>query len=248
MKHILIGLAFSSLLLLLLLPACKHELGPISIEPDPNDTIVVPPPPPDLGDTTGVPCSGDTVYFQNQILPLMISTCALSNCHNVQSHEEGVITTDYAHIMQHIKPFYPNQSKIYKVIIDNDPGDRMPRPPASPWTQAQINLLKKWIEQGALNNACNENYGQCDTSGVTYTAFVQPLVANYCLGCHGNSNPGAGIKLTSYNEVKACAQSGKFYNSIAWAPGYSAMPQNGNQLSACYVSKIRAWVEAGMPQ
>ena len=43
MKQLLIGLFFSSLLLVLLLPACKHELGPISIEPDPNDTIVVPP-------------------------------------------------------------------------------------------------------------------------------------------------------------------------------------------------------------
>ncbi|MCC7505323.1 MAG: hypothetical protein IT259_08485 [Saprospiraceae bacterium] len=244
MKNVLLGLALASLALVVLLPACRHELSPIDISNinDPND------PPPDLGDTTGVPCSGDTVYFQNQILPLLISSCAQSGCHNVQSHEDGVITTDYAHIMQHIKPFNPSQSKIYKVIIDNDPDDRMPRPPAAPWTQEQINLLKTWIEQGALNNACNENYGQCDTSQVTYANFIQPLMANYCLGCHGANNPSGGIRLTNYAEVKAQGQNGKLYNSIVWAPGYSPMPQNGSQLSACYISKLRAWIDAGMPQ
>jgi hypothetical protein len=30
--------------------------------------------------------------------------------------------------------------------------------------------------------------------------------------------------------------------------GYSAMPQTGGQLSACYISKVRAWIETGMPQ
>lgn len=249
MKHVLSIFGIAAVLALLLMPSCKHELGPIALGPvDPGDTTVTPPPPPDLGDTTGVPCSSDTVYFQNQILPLLISNCGMSGCHSAASHEEGVITTDYTHIRAQVKPFYPNQSKIYKSIIDTDPGDRMPRPPAAPLTQDQINLVKKWIEQGALNNACNENYGQCDTAGVTYTNFIQPLLANKCVGCHGNNNPGAGIKLTNYNEVKVSAQSGKLYNSIAWVNGYSAMPQTGGQLSACYISKVRAWIETGMPQ
>ena len=230
-----------------LLPACKHELGPLPFAPvDPNDTTVVIPP--DPVDTSGVPCSPDTVYFQNQILPMLVSNCAMSGCHNVQSHKDGVITTDYANIMKNIKAFSPSQSKIYKSVIDPDPGDRMPEPPAPPFTTEQKNLLKKWIEQGAKNNVCNESYGQCDTTKVTYTAFIQPLMAGKCQGCHGANNPGGGIKLTNYAEVKASAQTGKFYGSIAWSPGVSAMPQNGAKLSACQTSKVQAWINAGMPQ
>lgn len=248
MKKILIGCTIAVITAVLLVPACKHELEPITLPPiDPGDTTVVPPPP-DAGDTTGVPCDPDTVYFQNQILPLFLSNCAMSGCHDVQSHKEGVILTDYALIMQKIKPFNPNQSKNYQVIVTGDAEDRMPPAPAAPLTQAQVDLLKTWILQGALNNGCNEGYGQCDTAGVTYTNFVQPLVANKCQGCHGAVNPGAGIKLTTYNEVKASALTGKFYGSISWSAGTIAMPQNGAKLSSCYIAKVQAWINAGMPQ
>ncbi len=248
MKNILLACTAGAILLGLLLPACRHELGPLPILPiDPNDTTIVVIPP-DPVDTSGVPCSPDTVYFQNQILPLLASNCAMSGCHDAISHEEGIITTNYTNIRQKVVPFNPGQSKIYKSIIDTDPDDRMPRPPAPAFTTEQKNLIKKWIEQGALNNVCNESYGQCDTSNVTYTAYIQPLVAGKCVGCHGANNPGGGIKLTNYAEVKASAQTGKFYGSIAWLSGYKTMPQSGPQLSGCQTSKVKAWVDGGMPQ
>ncbi len=249
MKSVLFSFLAFAALVGLLTPSCRHELGPLPLLPvDPTDTIVIPPPPPDPVDSTGVPCDPDTVYFQNQILPLLVSNCAMSGCHDVATHKEGVITTDYAHIKAKVVAFNPNQSKIYKSIIDTDPGDRMPPPPAAAFTTDQKNLIKKWIEQGALNNVCNESYGQCDTSGVTYAAYIQPLVANKCVGCHGNSNPGGGIKLTNYAEVKASVLTGKFYGSIAWTAGFKTMPESGAQLSTCQLSKVKAWIDSGMPQ
>lgn len=250
MKNFLLAVFVGIALISLLLPACRHELGQIPFGPiDPTDTIVIPPPPPpDPVDTSGVPCSPDTVYFQNQILPLLVSNCAMSACHDVQSHQEGIILTNYTNIRQKVVPFNASQSKIYKSIIDTDPGDRMPRPPAPAFTPEQKNLVKKWIEQGALNNVCNESYGQCDTMNITYTAYLQPLLASKCVGCHGVTNPGGGIKLTSYAEVKASAQSGKLYGSIAWLYGFKLMPQSGAQLSSCQISKVKAWVDSGMPQ
>lgn len=247
MQKLLFSLIACGVVIGLFLPSCRHELGPLPLGPvDPIDTTVIPPPPPDPVDTSGVPCSPDTVYFQNQILPLLVSNCAMSGCHDVASHQEGVITTNYTNIRQKVVPFNPSQSKIYKSIIATDPDDRMPRPPAAPLTTDQKNLIKKWIEQGALNNVCNESYGQCDTSNVSFVAYIQPLIANKCLGCHGTINPGAGILLTNYNEIKACAQSGKLYGSIAWLPGYKTMPQTSAQLSACQVSKVKSWIDAGM--
>ena len=121
-------------------------------------------------------------------------------------------------------------------------------PMAKPLSASEVSILKSWIEQGAKNNVCNESYGQCDTTKVTYTAFIQPLMAGKCQGCHGLSNPGGGIKLTTYAEVKASAQTGLFYGSIAYATGVSPMPQGGTRLSNCQTSKVKAWINAGMPQ
>lgn len=229
------------------LPSCRHELV-LPLAGDPTDTV--PTPPVDSGDYTGVPCSADTVYFQNQILPLLISHCAKSGCHDVASHEEGVVLVDYARVIStgEVKAFKPSNSELYKVLFKSDPSERMPPAPDAPLTTEQKNLIKKWIEQGALNNVCNENYGGCDTTNVTYTNFIGALMANQCTGCHGGTNPSGNLRLTTYDEVKASGQSGKLYGSIARLQGYSAMPQGGQALSPCFVRKVKTWVDAGMPQ
>lgn len=244
MKHLLLVLSGFCLLGFLMLPACRHELGPLSVNPvDPVDTSDV-----DVPDLTGWPCSADTAYFQNQILPLITSNCSMAGCHDAISHKEGITLTNYDNIVKNVKPFNGSQSKLYKVVIDNDPGDRMPPPPAPAFTAEQKALLKKWIDQGAKNNRCNESYGLCDTTKVTYTGYIQPLVAGKCQGCHGAVNPSGGLKLSTYAEVKASAQTGLFYGSIVHSAGVSPMPQNGAKLSNCQANKVKAWISAGMKQ
>jgi hypothetical protein len=239
---------FLSFLTLFLPNACKHEpLMPGGGTP--IDSTDVPPIPTDSADYSGVPCNPDTVYFQNQILPLMVSQCAKAGCHDVITAEKDVITTDYSHIFDNVKPYFPTQSKLYQTIIDTDLDDRMPPTPAPAWTIEQKNLLKKWIEQGALNNVCNDSYGACNKTGITYTNFIKPLVANACLGCHGgNASAGAGIKLNNYAETKASGLTGKFYGSIAHDAGFKTMPKGGQKLSPCFIEKVKAWVDGGMPE
>jgi hypothetical protein len=187
------------------------------------------------------------VYFQNTILPLLVSQCAKSGCHDAATHAEGINTTNYASIMQRTKAFSPTQSSLYKSVIQTG-GDRMPPAPAAAWTTDQINLFKKWINQGALNNSCNENYGGCDTTGVTYAKFIQPLIANECLGCHATASSGGGTLLNTYDQVKASAQSGKLYGDVAYLSGYNPMPKGGAQISPCFQKKIQAWIKGGMKQ
>src|SRR5689334_22148052 len=53
-------------------------------------------------DTTTYPeiaCDPDSVYFINTVLPLFISNCAKSGCHDAASHEEGIILDSYASIL-----------------------------------------------------------------------------------------------------------------------------------------------------
>ena len=60
-------------------------------------------------------CDPDTVYFGNSILPLVVSSCATTGCHNERSHRDGIILTDYNTILTtgKIKPGDPNDSEFF---------------------------------------------------------------------------------------------------------------------------------------
>jgi len=87
----------------------------------------------------------------------------------------------------------------------------------------------------------------CDTTLVTYSQSVLPVIASSCLGCHGGANASAGIRLDNYNGVKNATNNGLLIGAITHAQGFSPMPKNGNKLSDCNISKIRLWIAAGAP-
>jgi len=223
---------------------CKHE--PLT---SPGGTVVVTP-----TDTTqtpvdttkkvdssqyvGVPCNTDTAYFTD-VLPLYVSYCASGGCHDAGSRRSGYQLTDYTHIVSGVSKGNPNGSPVYTAIATG----RMP--PGQSVSATQLALIKKWITQGALNNSCNPNYGVCDTTAVKFSADIMPVIQNSCVGCHGTSNPGGGISLTNYAQVKASVTSGRFYGSLIQASGYYAMPLNGSKLSSCELNKINAWIKRG---
>ncbi|HPE54873.1 MAG TPA: hypothetical protein P5514_10590 [Bacteroidales bacterium] len=243
-----------------LLGAIKHEGGYepmpkdappltaceiIQIEKWINDTTFLPPGP------GGIPCDPDTIYFQNEVLPLLQSSCGLAGCHDEQSHKEGVILTSFLYVMQTggVVPFQPLESEIYEKIIDNDPGDRMPPPPAAPFTAEQKNIIYTWIAQGALNNHCEQM--DCDSVDVSFSETVFPIIQNSCYGCHSGSNPNGGILLSNYQQIKSAASisagsPGSLLGAITHNPGNIPMPQNGMPLSDCKVAQIRNWINEGM--
>lgn len=88
----------------------------------------------------------------------------------------------------------------------------------------------------------------CETTGATYAIAVAPVLqANGCTGCHSGAAPSGNISLQTYAAVRTAAQNGKLFGSINHSPGFSPMPKGGNKLSACAISRIRAWIDAGAP-
>ena len=88
--------------------------------------------------------------------------------------------------------------------------------------------------------------GDCDLTNVTFTNTVHPLLqSNGCLGCHSGGAPSGNISLDSYTSVRAAAQTGKLYGAINHSPGFSPMPKGGTRMTACNISKIKAWIDAG---
>lgn len=209
--------------------SCKHELpGSIASTPVSGGTQT---------------CSADTVYFQNKVLPLIVSSCAKSGCHDAISKQDGIELTSYDKIMASgtVNPGNPGGSELYEVLNETRPDKIMPRPPSSPLTAAEKSIIYKWIQQGAKNNACND----CDTSTFTYSGAMLPIINTHCKGCHNPSFISGGLDLTLYANVRSIALDGKLMGSIDHLPGFSAMPKGGTKLSDCKLTQVRKWIAAG---
>lgn len=197
----------------------------------------------DKGDTTGWKCSPDTIYFQD-VLPIFISACAGSGCHDAATKADNYQLTDYTNILKKgLTVGNASNSTLYKEI------SRGSMPPASSgivMTQAQKDLIAAWINKGAKNYVCNANYGKCDTvTTVSFATFVKPIMENRCQGCHSGTIPSGGIPLTNYTQIKASALTPKFMGSMRRLTGFSFMPKGGQSLTACELNKIEAWIKRG---
>lgn len=240
-KSIPLGMHYRSLIFgtlcfaLLHLIGCKHEV------PSPNF-------PPGSEVIESTECDPDTVYFQQDILPLLASSCAMPDCHDVASHEDGIILDSYANILfgdddNLVVPGSLGASELYEVITEDDPDKIMPPPPATPLSSDQISTIATWIQQGALNNSCSS----CDTSQFTYSAIIAPIMQNNCTACHGGSAPDAGLDLTTHAGVSSAASYLQLTERVSHAPGFDPMPPTGDGLSTCQVTQIENWINAGMP-
>lgn len=214
--------------------SCEHEPFPPLID-DTVTTMAI-----------DVPCDEDSVYFQNQVLPFFISSCAQPGCHDAASAEDNIILDSYDNIINtgDIEPGNPNSSEVYEAITETDPDDLMPPEPEDPLTAEQIQMIFDWIEQGAQNNFCNS----CDTSVVTYSGTILPLIELKCQGCHSGGEPEAELPLTTYSEISALALGGGLMSSVTGTNGATLMPLGGNLLPQCERDQIEIWINDGAPE
>jgi hypothetical protein len=219
--------------------ACKHkpfsaeEVVDLPATSDDNNT----------GGNSDIPCDPDSVYFANTILPLFISNCAKSGCHDAATAQKGIILDSYSNIIVtgEIRPYDPDHGKIVEMITETDLEDRMPPQPNAGLTQEQINQIVQWINQGARNNSCSE----CDTLNVTYSGKIRSILDGKCVGCHNPSLLNGGVNLANYSGVQTVALNGRLYGAVSHSPGFKPMPYNSNALPQCEVDAIRIWINAG---
>jgi uncharacterized membrane protein len=183
------------------------------------------------------------VCFEQDVLPIFQSNCTQSGCHNSSSHEHGLDYSNYAGIMESVEPGNYKGSEVYRNITRSG-EEAMPPSPYNRLTDEQITTIALWIEQGAKNTACSSST-TCDTSNITLSGTVKPILENYCTGCHAGSAPSGNISLTNYNGIKASADNGSLLGSVEHASSFAAMPPDASKLSACQISKIEKWIALG---
>ena len=219
--------------------ACKHEPQLEPLVPPVNDD--------GGGGGDPQPCDPGTVYFQQQVLPILTSNCTNPapglNCHHTANDENDWIQiTSYESLMN---SGVVQDGDLWEAINDDDPDKVMPRPPAPPLTPAQIALIGQWIQQGAQNNSC-ESAG-CDTLNVTYSQTIVPILQARCISCHSGPSPQGALDFTAWSVVNMVAMDGRLEAAITHAPQAAAMPPTGPMLPDCQIQQFLLWIDAGAP-
>lgn len=179
------------------------------------------------------------ICFERDILPIFVSSCAKSGCHDAITAEEELILNSWQGIMAGgIKPENPSDSKIFKEI-----KGRMGGPRYGNLSSAQKILIQKWIMLGAKNTTnCPTD---CDSSQYKYSANIKPLIDKYCIGCHAYPNASGSVDLSSYSGVSTSAKNGTLLSSLTRTTNW--MPKGGNKLSDCQIKQFEKWINAGAP-
>lgn len=94
-------------------------------------------------------------------------------------------------------------------------------------------------------DSLNQNASDCDTFQLTFSQTIYPIIESNCKSCHSGSAPSAGVSFDSYAGIKAAADNGSLMGTIRHENGWSPMPKNVNQLSACDIRKLEIWIENG---
>ena len=131
-----------SLILLILasLQSCYKDVGPIEAE----------------GGTIDIPDTG--VSYSQHVQPIYDQNCII--CHPASSNPDLTTANSYAETVnvnasgysgKLVVPGDPESSILYKKIDGSGAyGSNMPL--GGSLSQTQINIIKQWIEEGALNN------------------------------------------------------------------------------------------------
>lgn len=223
-----------------LILACKHD-PEVMPSDQPQDNGSSNNNPEDYGtnpaDTIETPCSVDSVYFFNDILPIIISRCAMAGCHNVANEENNFIAlTSFEGITEIAQDGM--DSELIDVINEDNPDEIMPRQGSLPLTSSEIDLIESWVDQGAEKNACKS----CVTTA-SFANDIFPIIFSNCIGCHSAYNPSGNLLLTNHAQVSNAAS-----RIVSRIEGYGGiMPPQSNGIPTCEKEQIKNWIEAGKP-
>ncbi|MEY4851918.1 MAG: hypothetical protein RIS99_313 [Bacteroidota bacterium] len=85
----------------------------------------------------------------------------------------------------------------------------------------------------------------CDSVVVSFKTDVDPILQNYCVGCHNANNPGGGYIYDTYADTKNSVDDGTLLGVTNHYTGFSSMPKGGSKLPSCELGKIRNWINEG---
>jgi formylglycine-generating enzyme required for sulfatase activity len=159
----------------------------------------------------------DKIDFSQQIKPLLETSCV--SCHGAERPKGGLQLNSRAGALKGgdngpaLVPGQPTQSRLYSAtILAADHDDLMPpKSKGGPLAKEQTELLRRWIEQGAV---WPEGVTLAAARKVDFVKDVQPILEFSCVACHREGHDKGGLRLDN----KASAAKGG-ENGPALIPG-----------------------------
>src|ERR1019366_293821 len=172
------------------------------------------------------------ICFQENILPIFVTKCSYSGCHNAIDYKAHYDLSNYDGIMKGIVPRHPLLSRNYTTIIGKNPS----MPIGGKLSSLEVSYIQIWIKMGAPNST--NCLISCDTSSFSYSGIIQPLISTWCVGCHNSSNAGGGYDLSNYSGVKTSIVNGRLLGTFKHDEGFSPMTKNTDKLRYCNIVKV----------
>src|SRR5450759_2120543 len=85
----------------------------------------------------------------------------------------------------------------------------------------------------------------CDTSNVTFSGIISPILANNCYSCHSDANAAFGGNIHLQSIADVITNSPRIVVSIKQT-GLKPMPPSG-KLNICSITQFDIWIRNGMP-
>ena len=93
-----------------------------------------------------------------------------------------------------------------------------------------------WVQQDSI---------ACDTSIVTFSGHVLPLLQANCTKCHNDKKAAARVNLSNYEGVKKVSDEGELMGTVTHSKGFKSMPKKADKLSDCQIALLQKWVNDG---
>ena len=103
-----------------------------------------------------VPCPlPEQVSFNNDVLPILVTNCAINGCHSGRTPEANFnldASVAYATLSKrgsgYIDTLTPRYSALYSAMVSVD----SPMPPTGRLDKCKLEVIEKWMAQKAKNN------------------------------------------------------------------------------------------------
>jgi len=84
---------------------------------------------------------------------------------------------------------------------------------------------------------------------VTYTNTIKAELAGCAVsGCHGDGSANGSGSLDTYEDVVAFVGFDRILGALRHEEGFSPMPKGGDKWTEAEVSRLEAWIAAGLPE
>lgn len=86
----------------------------------------------------------------------------------------------------------------------------------------------------------------CDTTNVTFSGTIVPILDNNCFACHSNNTAASNNTIPLQNYADVLAKADRIVGSIKHLNSFSPMPKSGGLIKTCSINQFDIWVRKGM--